>query len=173
MQDSAFLGPVVRDVEGAHIAAHRVDAVVLTIVVISLARSDIRRGEAVRIIDIDIERLVIAKHLPVRRNRNVIPLAHIVALFEESERTALWFGHEMELPSAVEALESRGDWHGPRSVVISLVSEHLTLGSVSLVVGAAIHLVDGKHRLVLPYRRIVLHYLVRLAHDVSLHHTEI
>ena len=172
MNDRAASVPRSREGEGAHIRTHGVDAIVRAAVVVAGPRHDVRRCVGVRILHIAIDGVVVTEHLPVGRHGNVVPAAHIVAVFEEIHRALRGFAHEVELPRAVEREITFAHGHRPRCGVIGLVGQHLALRSVGLISGVSRQAVDGKDRFVFPSGRLdfgFVHFVERHPSRAVLH----
>ena len=109
--------------------------------------------------------MVISLHLPVRRHRNVIPFRHIEAFLEESCGTKFGFAHQMKLPRAVERKITLAHGYRPRSVVESLVFEHLCFARIRLISGVRRQAIERKDGFIFPPRR----FDFRLVHLVKSH----
>ena len=172
MDDRATSVPRSRQREGAHIRAHGVDAVVRPAVVVAGTRHDVRRRVGVRILHIAVNGVIITEHLPVGRHGNIVPTAHIEAVFEEVGRTLRGFAHEVELPRAVEREIAFAHGHRPRRGVVCLVGHHLTFRSIGLESGVTGQTIDGENRFVFPAGRLnfgFVHFVERHPSRAILH----
>ena len=117
------------------------------------------------IFHVTVDRMVISLHLPVGRHRNVVPFRHIEAFLEESYGTKFGFAHQMKLPRAVERKIALTHGHRPRSVVESLVFEHLCFARIRLISGVCRQAIECKDSFIFPPRR----FDFRLIHLVKSH----
>ena len=136
--------------EVADIGAYGIDAVVCTAVVESCTGVDEGWGIAVGIFHVAVDGLVVALHLPVRGDGDVVPCRIVESGLEEVGGALRGFVDEVELPRAVEVHVHRTLRLCPRCGVVFCVGCHFRLAGVGHVIGDSRLLVDGKDGLVFP-----------------------
>ncbi|EJW91725.1 hypothetical protein EVA_20165 [gut metagenome] len=159
VDEGAAAVPVGRQVKGTDIGTHRIDAVVLAVVVEAGTRLDERRRIGVWIFYVGIDRFVIAIHFPVGRNGEGIPVAGVEAFLEEVERTLGRFGNQVELPGAVEGQIAWVDRLCPWRSIVSLVGQHGSFVVVRHISRYGHFLVFFKLGFVFPIRRLDFGFL--------------
>ena len=138
MHHGALAEPFGRHAEGAGIGTDGIDGIVLATVIEPRTGRNERRGVAVGIFHVAVDGTVIPLHLPAGRHGNGVPslgrgcLAH--GRFVHDTHTLVascgWFCLEPELPLAVEQLVETALGFRPGSGIVSLVGQHLLLGSI-------------------------------------------
>ena len=142
--------PAFGQLEGAHVGAYGVDAVVLAAIVEAGTGLDERRGVGVGIFDIGIDGAVVALHFPVGRHGDSVPRGGVEAFFIEGQRTLVGLWHEVETPRAVQAEVAAVHGNSPGRGIVILVGQHGSLIGIGHVGGYARFLVFGKDGFVLP-----------------------
>ena len=150
MDERAAAIPVVGNLEGAHVGAHGVDAIVGAAVIETRACLDVGRRVGVGVLHVGIDGAVVALHLPVGGNGNGVPGAHVVAFLPEVHRSLRGLADEVEAPRAVEREVAVVDGRSPGCLVVRLVGQHRLLALVGHVGGYGWLLVFGEDGFVLP-----------------------
>ena len=156
IDERAVLLPALGQFEEADIRTDGIDAVVLSAVVEALTRVNIRWRIAVRILHVAIDGTVVAVHFPIGRHGNGRPTADVIVLLVEVGRTQRRFGHEVEVPVAVQRAHLVTLGVHPRSVIEVLVAQHTLLAAIRGVGGMTFLLVLAEHGLVLPIHLLAL-----------------
>ena len=167
MDERAAAVPVVGNLEGAHVGAHGVDAVVGSTVIETRAGLDVGRRVGVGVLHIGIDGAVVALHLPVGGNGDGVPGTHVVAFLPEVHRSLRGLADEVEAPRTVEREVAVVDGRSPGRLVVRLVGQHRLFALVGHVGGYGRLLVFGEDGFVLPVGCLNLGLLHRFKGEPS------
>ncbi len=150
VEHCASSAPVGRYVERAFVGAYWVDAVVDTSVIEAFTGVDEWRGVGVGILDVGVDRLVVALHFPVGGYGYGVPGRCVEALVVEVKRTFRGVVDEVELPCSVEAQIAVVDRFCPWGGVVGFVGEHCRFRCVGHHCGCPLLFVLFENRFVFP-----------------------
>ena len=102
VQDKVFVKRLFGYIEESHIRTHRISILVSRPILSWLACNTWSVSNK-RIVDVDIDGSAITLRLPVSRNFNFPPVAHVIILLVEVSRSHIWIRAPMEKPFSVEA----------------------------------------------------------------------